>query len=96
MPADGLDATRHLVGGPSRKGQQQDALRVRALADQVSDAMRQRHGLAGTGAGDNEQRVAAPKAECGRSALRVVQLFEVRLRDSHDELHKTVLVYSTG
>jgi hypothetical protein len=53
---DALDAALHLGGGPARERQQHDAARIGATDDQVGDAMRQRVGLAGPGAGDDEER----------------------------------------
>ncbi len=44
----------HFRRRPARKRQQQNALRIRADADQVRDAVGERVGLAGTGAGDDQ------------------------------------------
>ena len=49
-------AARHLAGGTPRERQQQDALRIGAALDQPGNPVRQRVGLAGTGAGDDQQR----------------------------------------
>ena len=48
----------HFRRGPARKRQQQNALRIRAAADKVRDAVGERVGLAGAGAGDDQQRSA--------------------------------------
>ena len=47
---------RHFIGGAARKSQQQDALGIGPMRDQARHAVRQRVGLAGPGAGDNQQR----------------------------------------
>ncbi len=49
-------AALHCRGCPARKRQQQNALRVRAVEDQVRDTIRECIGLAGTGAGNDKQR----------------------------------------
>ena len=56
LAGDALDAALHLRRGASGEGHQQDAARVGAREDQVGDAVRQRVGLAGAGAGDDQQR----------------------------------------
>ena len=48
----------HLRRRPARERQQQNALRIGAAADQVRDAVGERVGLAGAGAGDDQQRSA--------------------------------------
>ncbi len=48
----------HFRRGPARKRQQENALRIRAAADKVRDAVGERVGLAGAGAGDDQQRSA--------------------------------------
>ena len=56
LAGDALDPPGHFRRGAARKGHQQDAPRIGALDDQMRDAVRQRVGLAGTGAGDDQQR----------------------------------------
>jgi hypothetical protein len=67
--------------------------------------MRQRHGLAGTGAGDDEQRSGVERravpafTEGCRFALRRVQFIQVFARTLarlHHGLPKSVFLYSTG
>ena len=61
----------------AREGRQHDALRVGARQDEVGDAMREHIGLAGAGAGDDEQRLRAVRiadAMLHREPLRVVQV----------------------
>ena len=53
--SDPFHATGHLDGGSSREGQQQDAVRINAVHDQVGDPVGQGLGLAGTGARDHKQ-----------------------------------------
>ena len=55
---DPLDPSRHLGGGAARKRHQQNPPRIGAVDDQVRDAVRQGVGLAGPGAGDDEERRA--------------------------------------
>lgn len=52
---DPLDAAGHLRRGAAGKRHQQDAARIAPCDDQMRDAMRQRIGLAGSRAGDDEQ-----------------------------------------
>ena len=54
-----FDAAQHLGGGAAREGEQQDAPRVGAPADQVRHAVHEGRRLAGTGAGEDEQRSIA-------------------------------------
>ena len=65
----------------AREGRQHDALRVGATQDEVGDAMREHVGLAGAGAGDDEQRLRAVRiagAMLHREPLRVVQVGQRR------------------
>ena len=71
---DALRAPRHLERRAAREGEQQDALRVRALENQMRHAVRERVGLAGAGTRENQQR---PGAMARRRALRGVQFFEL-------------------
>ncbi len=69
--ADTLDAAAHLGRGPARKRQQHHAARVGAVRDQMRDAVRQRVGLAGAGAGDDQKRRKAVVAAVLDSATLV-------------------------
>ena len=53
---DGLRAPDHFLRGAAREGQHQDARRIDAVQHQVRGAVRQRVGLAGARAGQDEQR----------------------------------------
>ena len=53
------DPSQHLLRGAAAEGEQQDALGCYALVEQVHDAGCERLGLAGSRAGDDEQRSAA-------------------------------------
>jgi hypothetical protein len=66
---DAARAARHLQHCAAGKRQQQYALRVRAVKDQVRHAMRERIGLAGAGTREDQQRAIAVT---GRRALRRV------------------------
>ena len=61
-------AAAHLGGGAPRESQHQDARRIDAVDHQMRDAVRQRVGLAGAGAGDDQQR--ARKRSPSRAAAR--------------------------
>jgi hypothetical protein len=65
---------RHLVGGAARKRQQQDAMRIGALHQQMRDTMRKRVGLARPRARDDQQWTCA---EFDRFALRFVELVQI-------------------
>ena len=60
LPGDRPDQLRHalahLLGGLVGERDREDLHRVHALVDEVRDAMREHPGLAGAGAGDDEQR----------------------------------------
>ena len=70
----------HLLRGSAREREEQDALRARALEDEVRHPVRERTGLAGPRPGDDEQR-ARPAGR--RLPLPGVQLFECRRRRRH-------------
>ena len=75
---DALRAPLHLGGGAAREGEQQDAMRVGAAHHQMRDAMRERVGLARTGAGDDQQRArVAVRAVLDRRALIRIEAIEV-------------------
>ena len=80
LRGDALDTALHLGRRAAREGQQQDAPRIDAADDEMRDPMRQGVGLAGAGAGDDQQRwrvVERVAAVLDRAPLRVVQLGEV-------------------
>ena len=54
--ADALDPAGHLAGRPAREGHQQDPPRIGAVDDQMRDPVGERVGLAGPGAGDDQER----------------------------------------
>ena len=56
---DGLRAADHLLGRAPRERQHQDARRIDAVQHEMRGAMRQRVGLAGAGAGQDQQRAGA-------------------------------------
>ncbi len=66
---DALGPAQHFLRGAAREGQQQDPLGRHALEQQMRDPMRERIGLAGSRARDDEQR---PGREAGtaRPAVR--------------------------
>ena len=51
-------APQHLCCGPPSEGEEQDPIRVDAVVDQTYDAADEGLGLAGAGAGDDQQRRA--------------------------------------
>jgi predicted RNase H-like nuclease (RuvC/YqgF family) len=53
---DALGASRHRFGGSAGKRQEQHTTRIRALVDQVGDAVRERLRLAGAGTRDDQER----------------------------------------
>ena len=63
---DALRAARHLERRAAREGQQQDALGLGALQNQMRDPVRQRVGLAGAGARDDEQRLRGRRSAASR------------------------------
>ena len=81
--ADALDATRHLGGHPAGEGEKKNAPRISAVQDEVSDAVRERAGLARAGAGDDEQRRRRSRRSICRDAeddgrpLRRIELVEI-------------------
>ncbi len=94
---DGLRAADHFLRGAAREGQHQDARRVDAVQHQMSGAMRQRIGLAGSRAGQDEQRTRADafvldrRAEGGGTALLGVERVErVGLLGLHHDENYTV------
>lgn len=54
-----IDPAEHFGDGPPSKSQQQDAAGIGAPLDQLGDAVDQRRGLAGPGAGDDQQWAVA-------------------------------------
>ena len=66
---------RHLGRRAARERHQQDAARIGAVDDQMRDAMGERVGLAGSGAGDDQQRRNGPVAR--RAMLDGAPLFRI-------------------
>ena len=84
---DAADAPLHLERGAARERQQEKARRVGARQDEAGDARGQRQCLAGSGAGDDEERADRRRAvatytEGGGALLGVVQLWEDDARAS--------------
>ena len=78
LAGDALDALGHLRCGAAREGHQQDAARIGAVDDQMRDAVGQRVGLAGAGAGDDQQRPGdAAVAMLDGQALLGIELGEI-------------------
>ena len=76
MCRDALDSADHLDRGAAGKGQEQQPSRIGPQHDEMRHAMGQRVGLAGAGAGDDEERRGA--AMLDRNALFSVKPGEVR------------------
>ena len=72
-----MRSTRRSIsaGGPAGEGEQQDPAGIDAGGDQVGHAVGEGVGLAGAGAGDDEQRAGV--REGGRLPLLRVELGEV-------------------
>ena len=89
LSGDALDTPRHFGGGAPRKRHQQDAPGIGAVDDQMGDPMRQRVGLAGSGAGNHQQRRTRPAVTLGRDAvldgpaLLWIEAFEIARRRWH-------------
>jgi hypothetical protein len=66
---DARGAPRHLQRRAAGEGEEQDPLRLHAFEHEVRDAVREGAGLAGAGAGDDEQRARGRLR--GRALLRV-------------------------
>lgn len=80
---DAVRAAHHLLRRPAREREQQDPLRRDPVDDQMRDPVREGVGLAGAGAGDDEQRARAPSAARGftvlhRGSLGGVEMGEIR------------------
>jgi len=78
---DQVISARHLRRRPPAEGQQQDAGRLDLIEHEVGDPMRERVGLAGAGAGDDQQGTGRGVGSntVGRgSALRRVEAAQVR------------------
>jgi len=67
-------APQHLLRGPAGECQQQDRTGIDADIDEMGNAIDQRAGLAGAGAGDNQQRSLDRR---GRLVLSGVELFAI-------------------
>ena len=71
-PADQLRrAGEHLLGGAAREGEEEDPLGGDARFDEMGDAIDERPGLSGAGAGDDEERTVS---KSGGGGLLGVQL----------------------
>ena len=73
---DPLGPHGHLGRGPAGEGQEQDPTRVDSLEHEVGHAVRERVGLAGARAGDDQQGPATGQslaADLGGGALARVQ-----------------------
>ena len=85
LRGDPLDALRHLGGRAARERHQQDAAGIGAVDDQMGDAMGERVGLAGSGAGDHQQRRKRPLADRamldGAPLLRI-EAFKIAVPDT--------------
>jgi hypothetical protein len=104
--ADPFDPAGHLLGRAARECEQQNAPRVGPAKDQMSDATRERVGLARARAGDNQERSSRRRAVVGRhiesdrGALRLVQALEVgrflhaRLISAHFIVGKRIDAFS--
>ena len=81
---DPFHPTGHLGGGSSREGQQQDAVRINAIDNQVGGPVGQGLGLAGAGARDR-QKGLAPVAESSRTPCfrRLWRLRDLNFRCAH-------------
>ena len=80
LARDPLDPLRHLGRRAARKRHQQDAARVGAVDDQMGDPMGEGVGLAGTGAGDHQQRGDRPlarRAMLDGAPLLRIEAFEI-------------------
>ena len=82
LARDPLDPPGHLGRGPPGERHQQDAARVGAIDDQMRDPMGEGVGLAGPGAGDDQQRAsrrahAPAQAVLDGPPLLGIELFEV-------------------
>ena len=89
LSGDALDALAHFGGGASRKRHQQNAPGIGAVDDQMGDPVRQRVGLAGSGACNYQQRRSRPAVTPGHNAvldgaaLFRIEAFEVARRGWH-------------
>ena len=95
---DFVGATLHLDGRAAREGEHEDARRIDAAHRQVRHAMRERVGLAGARAGDDQQRARTETLPAGkwltvghRFALRSVQTSELfGRRHQYNNIRKAV------
>src|SRR5271157_3683199 len=68
---DALDPALHLLRGAPGKGEEQDAARIGAMPDEMSDTMRKRLRLAGTRPRDDQQGSTARAIERGAGLVCV-------------------------
>src|SRR5262249_32273831 len=77
---DAPGSALHVGGGAPRERQQQDAARIDSAHDEMGDAMRQRVGLAGARARDDQQGEGGSEvvaAMLDRATLLVVEPLEI-------------------
>ena len=89
LKQDQVDPADHFRRRAPGKRQQHHASRIGALPDQPRHPMRQRRGLAGTSAGDDEQRSRLgqwPTAMLDGTALLRIELFQARRRHGTESL----------
>ena len=79
---DERDLPGHLGCGAAGEGQQHDAVWIDAGGDEVTDAVGERIGLAGSGAGDDEQRRRG--ARCAEAICNGLALLGVELGENGD------------
>ena len=78
---DAFHAPRHLRRRAARERQQQDRARVDAASHQAGDAVRERVGLAGARAGDDQQRPAVGAIIAVEPVARSGALLSVQARE---------------
>ena len=79
LDEDQIDPPHHFRRGAPRESQQHDAPRIGALLDQPGHAMRQRRGLAGARAGNDQQRAGLGQRQAAMldgAALLRIELFQ--------------------
>ena len=94
---DALDTALHLRRGAAREGQQHHAARIDARDDKMRHAMRQRVGLAGAGACNDQQRwdlFEVTAAVLDRAALVGIESGEIRRARAARNATSTAFVIS--
>ncbi len=88
---DALDAAAHLGCGAAREGQQQQAVRIGAVDEQMRHPVRERVGLAGPRAGNDQKRTglgnSRPAMFDGAALLRI-ELVEIRRCHGYNHGHR--------